>query len=202
MTDLEPKAETGRDRVRRLFIDPLTSDGMRFKHGTPPDAQRKRLDQMADDLGYLSDAGLAVMRGAVQVKGEGAAKCFWPSRVLILQLAQAFQPRPMAQMPGLRSWFCSAAGPAAAAVPGRLIAEYQFWQRKLHPPFRADTSEGAQHRRMIATDAARIAERQGRLTEREARGALSDPADIAWLDGVRRTEAMIKGWMDQEGTAT
>ena len=58
--------ETNRARVRRLFIDPLVKEGMRFKHHTSAEDQRRKLDQMADDLGYLSDESLRVMAACMR----------------------------------------------------------------------------------------------------------------------------------------
>lgn len=193
--DATAPAETKRDRVRRLFIDPLQADGLRFKHGTPPEDQRRKLDQMADDLSYLSDDKLRVLRVCMRSKGEGAKGVFWPSRVSILKFAEAAQPRPLVELPGFHSWFASAAGHAAAAVPGRLLAEYQFWTKHKHPPF------DDQHKRLVTTRAREIAERFVLLAEREGRGALSDPADIAWLSNARHREAMLRDLIARTGDA-
>ena len=62
MTEEQTTTETNRDRVRRLFINPMIELGFRFPHRTPEDIVRKRLDRMADDLGYLTDENLRRVR--------------------------------------------------------------------------------------------------------------------------------------------
>lgn len=186
------QAETNRDRIRRLFIDPLKADGMRFAHGTPEPDQRRKLDQMADDLGYMTDEKLMALRACMRSKGEGSKGVFWPSRVSINRFAEAAQPRPLIEMPGLLSWFVSAAGQEAKRVPGRLVAEFQFFTKHKHPPF------NDQYKRLVAGRARDLAHRFERLVEREARGALSDEGDRHWLARYRETEAMVLGWIEEK----
>lgn len=188
---VEQPSEAGRARVRRLCLDPLARDGMRYPAKVPPEDARRKLDQLADDLAYLSDAGLRVLATSLRTKGEGSAKCFWPSRITVLGYAEAFQKRPLADMPGLRSWFASAAGRDAAAEPGRLIAEYAFWNRHKHPPF------APAHQQRVASHAGDIARRIDLLSEREAREVPLDADDRRWLDRVRSTEAMLQGWIEE-----
>ncbi|APE43401.1 hypothetical protein BOO69_08215 [Sulfitobacter alexandrii] len=188
--------EGNRARVRRLFIEPLTRDGMRFRHGTPPDEQRRRLDQMADDLGYLSDASLTVLAGCMVSKGEGANKVFWPSRVSILGYAEAREPRPLEEVPGLRSWFVSAAGRKAAGIPGRLVAEFGFWKRHKRPPL------GDREWDAVNRNAGDYARRVELTRDRQARGVQVDPNDENWLARYDATDAMLRGWLaDVDGDA-
>ncbi|MGI3169999.1 hypothetical protein ACRARG_12640 [Pseudooceanicola sp. C21-150M6] len=132
MTDGE-KHEANRQRVRRFLIGPLQALGFRFKKGTPIEEERKRLAQIADDVGYLTDQNLDRLYLALRDKGEGSARCFWPARATIIAFAQAAQPRPIEDMPGLASWFASEAG-RRAEEDGRLVAEYRFWTVKHRPP--------------------------------------------------------------------
>lgn len=187
--------EANRARVRRLFIEPLVRDGMRFKHGTSHEDQRRRLDQMADDLGYLSDDSLAVLAACMVSKGEGANRVFWPSRVSILSFAEAREPRPLEDVPGLRSWFISAAGRTAAGIPGRLIAEFSFWKRHKRPPL------GDREWEAVNRNAADFARRVELIQDRMARGVRVDEVDARWLARYEQTEAMLRGWLAETGDA-
>lgn len=185
--------EASRARVRRLFIEPLVRDGMRFKHGTSADDQRRKLDQMADDLGYLSDASLSVLAACMVSKGEGAARVFWPSRVSIMSFAEAREPRPLEDVPGLRSWFISAAGRTAAGIPGRLIAEFSFWKRHKRPPL------GDREWDAVNRNAADFARRVELIRDRMARGVRVDEVDAQWLERYEQTEDMLRGWLEDAG---
>ncbi len=192
---VETHQEGNRARVRRLFIEPLTRDGMRFKHGTPTEEQRRRLDQMADDLGYLSDESLAVLAACMVSKGEGVNRVFWPSRVSILGFAEAREPRPLEEVPGLRSWFISAAGRTAAGIPGRLVAEFGFWKRRKRPPL------GDREWDAVNRNAADYARRVELTRDRLARGVQVDATDTSWLAHYEQTEATLLGWIAKAGDA-
>ena len=191
----EPKAETKRDRVRRLLIDPLSRDGMRFPKAMPEEVQRKKLDQMADDFAHMTDANLGRLMLCLRTKGGGSQKDFWPSRITQLGYAQVAQPRPLEDDPKLKSWFVSAAGRAAAAVPGRLIAEFQFFKRHHHPPYLAE------HKRLVASQAGELAHRLELIADREQRGIPLSPDDAAWVVRYRQTQEMLVGWIDEAGAS-
>lgn len=194
-TDAAAPKEANRARVRRLFIEPLVRDGMRFKHGTPDEDQRRRLDQMADDLGYLSDDSLSVLAACMVSKGEGSNRVFWPSRVSILSFAEAREPRPIEEVPGLRSWFISAAGRTAAGIPGRLVAEFGFWRRHKRPPL------GDREWEAVNRNAAGYARRVELTRDRQARGVQVDATDQNWLARYDMTDAMLRGWLAEAGDA-
>jgi hypothetical protein len=181
--------ETKRDRVRRLFIDRLSQDGMRFKHGTPEFEQKKRLDRMADDLSYMSDNNLEKLRLCLRTKGEGTSKNFWPSRVTVLGFAEVAQPRPLEEIPGLKGWFVSDAGRQAAKVPGQLLAEFRFWTQFKRPPMTAG------EKAKIGRDAKEIGSRMSRLKERQERDVPLTDEDRYWLEHAQTAKAKIEGWM-------
>ncbi|GLQ26122.1 hypothetical protein [Sulfitobacter pacificus] len=189
----QAQPETKRDRVRRLFIAPLAAEGMRFERGTSEEVQVKRLNQMADDLTHLSDVELGRLRLCMRSKGGGTKKTFWPGRVSILGYAESVHPRPIADLPKLKDWFVSAVGRGAVADMARLVAEFEFWTRRKHPPFHAS------HERIVAAEASEIGPRAERLVERRGRGALSDPGDVHWLARYEETEAMLRGWLAESG---
>lgn len=183
MTDSVDTGEARRTRVRRLLIDPLTADGMRFRKGVAEDVQAKRLAQLADDLGYMTDDNLTALRECLATKGEGAHRNFWPERITVLGFAEVCQPRPLEDLKGLARWFGSAAG-SAALKDDRLVAEYRFWLRFKRPP----TSD--QDRRTIASRAAEWRDRALRIEDRIARlGRAADLEDEAWLQAYNRDHA-------------
>jgi len=184
--------ESKRDRVRRLLIAPLQADGFRFRKNVAVEKVQGKLDQLADDLGYLSDAALADLRVSLRTKGAGADKCFWPERVTVLALAQARQPRPLEELPGILSWFASAAGREALLVD-RLVAEYQFWTRSTRPPLNDGEWRG------VEAKAAEMRSRLDLLEDRERRGVLRDEADGRWLDGYRKRRAYVAGLVQGAG---
>jgi hypothetical protein len=189
-TEIETTApESKRARVRRLLIEPLTSQGMRFKHGTAVEVQRKRLDRMADDLGYMHDDALVVLRRCLLRNGEGVKKCFWPERVSYLGYAHAFQPRSIDDEPAMLAWFASVAGREAQAVPGLAVAQYEFWCKYWHPPF------AEKHKRAVMGKVAENAQRLAYCEARDAEGSLRDPDHIAWLKAYREKAAKVAGWI-------
>ena len=177
--------ESKRDRVRRLLLDRLGAIGFRFPKGTEPAEAQKRLDRLADELAYLTDLNLERLFEAMRSKGEGRARDFWPSHAAFIALAQLAQPRPLQEMPGLASWFGSAAGRAALAE-GRLVAEYRWWREKHRPPL------NAQERRIIADRAGEAQAKAARVKERLGHALPVDPADREWLFAFERDEAAAR----------
>jgi hypothetical protein len=181
MTEEQTTTETNRDRVRRLFINPMIELGFRFPHRTPEDTVRKRLDRMADDLGYLTDENLRRVQVSMRDKGEGSARCFWPPRATIIAYAQVAQPRPIEDLPELAGWFGSVAG-RAALTEGRLVAEYRFWLPKHRPPL------SDQEKRRVAELARQDEERVMRIRDRATRMAI-DADDQSFLGAYEADHA-------------
>ncbi|WP_339767158.1 hypothetical protein [uncultured Pseudosulfitobacter sp.] len=180
------KTENKRARVRRLVIDPLAAGGMRGKHGTAPDGHRAFLDRVCDELARLSDRQLVMMRGWMEANGEGSAKCFWPAFVSIAGVAQGLCPRPIEELPELSSWFGSRAGPEAAGVPGRLVMELRFIEKKRRPPVMV--GEAA----MVARRAAELHSDVLRARELRDCGRMYDEALLGRYDRDRaRAEALV-----------
>lgn len=176
--------ESGRDRVRRLLIAPLQGAGMRFKKGAKN--EQGQLDQIVDDLTYMSDQGLADVRLSLRTKGQGVDRCFWPARVTILALAELREARPLSELPSLLRWFASDAGRRADDA-GRLVAEYWFWTKNKRPPLHA------QELKQISDRAAGHAAKLALLEERDKRGRLDDPSDQVWLSRYIERRAYVSG---------
>jgi hypothetical protein len=183
---MEEATETKRDRVRRLLIDPLKSDGFRFAKGVAAEDAKARLDRLADDLSYLKDDGLIALRVSLRTKGEGSSRCFWPAPATVLGLAESFQRRPLDELPALLRWFASAAG-GAALLGDRLVAEYWFWTMHKRPPVKpldkkvvADKAEDWRRRVELAKD-------------RIARGHTIPDDDAQWLEWYQGKVAYVEG---------
>lgn len=177
------QAETNRGRVRRLLLDPL---GFRSPRGTAPEAERKFLDALADELGYMRDAELQVLAGMLRSKGGGSARNFWPDLASFRGFAELVAPRPLAQMPKLLSWFGSVEGPKAAAE-GTLVETYAYLERNKVPP----ASDGA--RRMVREEAAKNAHRLRVIEDRRRAGAPVTGAEAEWA----RWYCGRRAWCDE-----
>lgn len=187
----QDRKEANRERVRRLVIEPLVSRGFRFAKGVSDEDQRKALDGLADLIGYMTDSGLQVLEESLRTKGEGSQRCFWPSYATVGGLAEAFESRPLDELPGLLRWFASEAGRLALADE-RLVAEYLFWKTKKRPPV------SPQDRKMVADHAAKMRSKAERIRDRISRGVAPLFDDGEWLAWFDKTEAKVKGYLAQD----
>ncbi|WP_370286912.1 hypothetical protein [Pseudooceanicola nanhaiensis] len=182
MTEEQTTIETKRDRVRRLLITPAQDRGMRFRKGTSDEDQRKHLDRLCDELAYLSDRTLDALREWVTTHGEGSERTFWPTHTSIVSTAEAYEPRPLEETPGVAGWFRSRAGEAALAE-NRLIAEFLWWERKKRPPL------SAHERKLVADRAASIASERARTEDKLNRGVAPLQPDLEQLEYWKSIEA-------------
>ncbi|SHI90755.1 hypothetical protein [Wenxinia saemankumensis] len=166
----EPRPETNRDRVRRLLLDPL---GFRFRKGHDEAEGRRFLDGLCDELAYMGDDQLVVLRRMLQVHGEGSAKAFWPDRPTFLGFAHRVQPRPLTEDPLVLSWFGSVEGPRAERE-GTLVETFGYIEARRAPPV------SDQARRLIASQAAENARRLEVLADRRKWSHSLDPGEVAW----------------------
>lgn len=148
MSDAEAK-ESKRGRVRRLLQEPLVEYGFRRSKLIPKSAFETAMAAMMDDLTYMSDDGLEVLRCMLVSKGRGKNRDIWPSRATITGLAELVQPRPVAEIPALLRWFRSVEGPKAQDE-GILVETYEYFQKFKRPPvegLRAIRDRAAENRR-------------------------------------------------------
>ncbi|MGI3167486.1 hypothetical protein [Pseudooceanicola sp. 200-1SW] len=183
-----PATETKRDRVRRVLLAPLAGIGFRFPRSVDAEQGQRQLDRLADDLAYMSDLNLRRLFETMRTKGEGKSRDFWPSHAAFIALAQIAQPRPLEEMPGLASWFGSAAGRAALAE-GRLVEEYRWWLAKHRPPM------NPQERRLVADRASAAQAKAARLRERLGLNLPVDAGDREWLHAFDAHEAAARALM-------
>lgn len=164
------QAESNRDRVRRLLFDPL---GFRFERGVDAAEARRRLDAIADELGYLGDDQLAVLARMLRVQGRGSARNWWPDRATFVNLAHLVAPLPLEQDPKLLSWFASVEGPRVLAE-GTVVETVDYLSSKRVPP------ASDQARRMVAERAATNRRRLDVIDDKRAAGFTVSDDDAAW----------------------
>ncbi len=182
-------AETKRDRVRRLFITPMIEHGWRKPPSVKQEAHDALLVKLADGLGYLTDHNFARLRAVMQTKGTGPRLNNWPTLATIMSFAQVAQPRPIDEVPGLLSWFRSAAG-AQAELQGRLVEEYGWWCKHHSPPYLPG------HMRLVASRAAENRQRATLIEDQVRRGGSPMESERAWLAHYRAREAHVRSLMD------
>lgn len=177
-TEMTTKAESKRDRVRRLLIHPLEADGFRKRKAVPDEMHRAFLDRVADHLSYMSDSQLGLLRAMLSSKGEGSARHFWPCFATIHGWAEQVQPQPLAELPEILRWFRSRAGPEALRADCH-VEQYQFWQRKKRPPMareRVEITERATRRRANHVRWTELIGRRGEARLRDEAHAMADYA--------------------------
>lgn len=175
MTEEQTTTETKRDRVRRMLITPAQDRGLRFRRGVAEEDQRKALDRLCDELAYLSDRTLLALREWIISHGDGAERTFWPSHAAIISTAEAYEPRPLEETPGVASWFRSRAG-AEALAEGRLIAEFLWWEAKKRPPM------SAHEKSLVAQRASHIVSEMTRTQDKLNRGMAPLQPDLEQLE--------------------
>jgi len=179
----ERQTESRRDRVRRLLIGPLERDGFRKPAKVKADAHAETLVRMADELGYMTDAGLATLRRALEPRGGGKRRDEWPPLATVRGYAELIEPRPLEEVPELLRWFRSVEGPRAVEA-GTLVETWDYWRRRKRPP----VEPGA--RRQVAEAADENRRRLRMVAERERDGR-ADDADLAWRDRYLAEERRI-----------
>jgi hypothetical protein len=165
-------AETKRDRVRRLLIQPLTAKGFRKPGNVRADDHRAALDKLADDLAYMSDHSLQVLHDMLKSKGQGRDHDVWPARATALYLAEHIQPRPVEELPGLLRWFKSVEGPKAAR-DGTLVETWAYFRKYKRPPLRA-------HRQLLAE--AQDNHRKLELYQDRIRRNVAQPEEVQFVE--------------------
>lgn len=171
--------ESRRDRVRRLLFRPL---GFRRPATVTADEHAVQLDGLADELGYMSDDRLDVLRQMLQSKGQGKDRNVWPDRATVRGFAEVVQPRPLSELPGLVRWFRSVEGPRAIA-DGTLVETWAYFERNKTPP----VSAGARAR--VIEEAAANKRRLQVIEEKVAAGFSVQTGEIEWADWYRKRRA-------------
>ena len=175
--------ETNRDRVRRLVFGPLGfRHPARGRDAKSLEESRAILDGIADDLAYMSDAGLRRLAEMMRIRGEGDRGDYWPSRASFAHFAHAVERLPLDMSPMILSWFASVEGPAAIAA-GQVVEMWDWIERHRclpHCPPLKTPDRAAQARRDIALAASDNARRLANIVDRRDRGVRNADDDEAW----------------------
>jgi hypothetical protein len=175
----EDVQESRRDRVRRVLFRPL---GFRRPASMTAEDHAAQLDSLADELGYMAEEKLDVLRQMLQSKGQGKDRNVWPDRATVRGFAELVQPRPLAELPGLVRWFRSVEGPRAIAE-GTLVETWAYFERHKAPP----VSVGARAR---VIEEAQVNKRRLQVVdERIAAGFSVLPGETEWADWYRKRRA-------------
>jgi hypothetical protein len=182
-TASDAKAETKRDRVRRLFSDRLTGLGFR-RHGNTKVADHElTMLKVIDALTYMSDHSLNVLFDMLKTKGQGREREIWPSRATIMGYAELIEPRAIEELPSLIRWFRSVEGPKALRE-GTLVETWQYFQTHKRPPVTAH--------RQIAENASKHARTLQLYRERIQRGS-ANAEERDWVARYEKRLAYCKG---------
>ncbi|MDO6586835.1 hypothetical protein Q4543_15080 [Salipiger sp. 1_MG-2023] len=187
MTEGQTIAETKRDRVRRILIEPLTEWGFRKPGDMRADRFNGFMAALCDGMGYLADEQLETLCAALRTRGEGKDRRGWPRMATITALAEAIAPRPIEEIPAMRRWFASVEGPKAVR-DGALVALFLFWEKFKRPPL----TDG--DRRAIRDKAHGLDSDVRVRRDRERRGVASadDLQWLAWHNGIEgRAMALV-----------
>lgn len=196
MTGKDDHASVGpamgkRARVRAFLIDPLEAIGFRRKANTTIAEHQAAMDSLADNVAYLSDAGLRALCEMLRTKGEGTSRNIWPSSATVYALAELIERRPIEELPGCLRWFRSIEGPRALAA-GTLVETWSYFHRMKRPP--------VHQARELAERAANNRRRLQVIAERAAAG-VATAEELNWAKGYRDRlaycEALVRG-QDQE----
>lgn len=171
--------ESRRDKVRRVLFSPL---GFRRLATVTAEDHAAQLDSLADELGYMTEDKLDVLRQMLQSKGQGKDRNVWPDRATVRGFAELVQPRPLTELPGLVRWFRSVEGPRAIAE-GTLVETWAYFERHKAPP----VSVGARAR--VIEEAQSNRRRLQVVDERIAAGMSVLPGEAEWADWYRKRRA-------------
>ena len=177
-TNPQPPAETKRDRVRRVLFEPL---GFRWPRSVDGAEGARILDQIADELSYMADDRLEVLRDVMRTKGEGGSRDFWPTRAAFVNFAEMVEPRPIEDLPALLSWFGSVEGPRAMAA-GTLVETFEFIAARKVPP-------GPRAQKLISETAAENARRLQMVEDRQRQGLPPRDGEPDWARAYRARRA-------------
>lgn len=182
------QVETKRDKVRRLVFAPL---GFRHRRERAEEDGRKWLDDLADELGYMSEDRLKALAELMRGQGEGAARNFWPDRATFIGFAEMLEPRPLDQLPAVCSWFGSVEGPRAIEA-GTLVETWQYIHRTKKPPYTE------QARRVIDEQAAMSKRRIEVIADRRRAGLSVDADALAWERWYLQVQAQCEAIVARE----
>lgn len=173
-------------------MEPLEEEGFRKSAKVKADVHKAALTKLADELGYMSDDNLRVLRALLRTKGQGPTRDIWPSVATIVGYAEGLEPRPLEEMPGLVRWFRSVEGPKALRA-GTLVETWQFFHRRKRPPLNAE--------RLLREEAEENSRRLELYRERVRAGITVTEEEARWVEWYERQLAYCEGLVLNGGAA-
>jgi len=122
--------KAGRQLMRMNFVERLARAGLERPRGMTEADLDQMMRRLVRSLSYLSAPSVEVLADQVLEAASGPKRSHWPSELIIRQMAQALEPRPLEDRPIVASWLGSVEGPRAIA--GGYLVELLRWLRS-HP---------------------------------------------------------------------
>jgi hypothetical protein len=175
------KAETGRDRVRTILLEPLEPLGLARPKDLNAAAFKKMRQALVDHLAYMSAESLHLLHLTVCENLQGPNKDRWPAPAAIYGWARAIEPEPAGETELVISYLKSRAG--ARALQGGYLVELRTDLTK----YRRPPSDAAM--KMIQERAQANARRRTIISESAAVGRAS-AKDLAWVEAYWELHAV------------
>lgn len=177
---------SNRERARALFVDRLSSSGVR-PYGKQTVAQHvETLKKLGDYASHLSEQSLDALADEVLV-AAAQAKGVCPSELAIRMMVDGKEPRPFEMAPIVTSWLASIEGPPADAG-GYLAQLYRHLRNHPRPVMVHDLTA-------VKKQAAADRQREAVIRERAPRGGATEE-ELRWLsalvEDLRRARAIVE----------
>ena len=182
----------GRELMRVHFAERLAQAGLQRPRGMTEDAFNQMMRRLVRGLSYLSLPSIETLADQVMDAAAGQKRNQWPSELMIRQMAQALEQRPLEYRPIVASWLGSVEGPRAIA--GGYLVEMLRWLRAHSRPIlpydlRSIHEQANENRR-----------RRQIITERRRAGDDREE-DRAWLLEYAEDERQALGIIDRAQAA-
>ncbi len=180
-TEAEAQNQSGRARVRQMYVAPLVADGLVRPRGVTVADHEAFIARLVDRLSYLPDADLKVLAECTLRRATGKAFAEWPAFATIWNVAQTVcrQPEPDEARHIMTTWLRSRGGPVARDG-GYLVELWRYLRAFGVPPSIAALD-------MIKREADENRLTRQRLRQKHERDAAT-ASDLDWLDRYARAE--------------
>lgn len=162
---------TGREAVRLHFVQRLAGSGLKPAKGLTEAQHAEAQKKLVEFLSYLSVPSLVTLADQVLTVAGGKGRDSWPSELVIRQMAEGLEKRPVIMAPIVTSWLASIEGPKAEAG-GYLAQLFRHLRTHPRPVMSYDLT---QIRQQAADDRRREAVIQSR-----AEAGLTSEDDLRW----------------------
>jgi len=188
----EQEDKPGCALMRVHFAERLANAGLQRPRGMTEEALNQMMRRLVRALSYLSLPSIETLAEQVMDAAAGPKRNQWPSELMIRQMAQALEQRPLEDRPIVASWLGSVEGPRAIA--GGYLVEMLRWLRAHSRPIMPYDL------RSIHEQASENRRRRQIITERRRAG--DDRAeDRAWMLEYAEDERQALGIIERAQAA-